>query len=84
MEAQVETLLRLIYDNKLNEDSIVPHINVINYSKGDGYFTPLMNAIYHGKREAALTLLNNQADPAIRVVSICQYISSLYTHERKK
>ncbi len=70
MEAQVDTLLRLIYENKLSDDNIVPHLNVINYLKGDCHFTPLMNAVYHGKREAALVLLKNKADPAIPIVSI--------------
>ena len=70
MEAQVDTLLQLICQNKLSDDNIVPHLNVINYSKGDGFFTPLMNAIYHDKREAALVLLKKKADPAIRIVSI--------------
>ncbi len=65
---QAETLLRLIYKNELSDKNIVPHLNVINYSN-DCNFTPLMNAIYYGKREAALLLLKNKADPAIQVVS---------------
>ncbi len=63
-----EDLLQLIYDDKLtleNGHALQVHINYQKESKG--YFTPLMNAIYHNTLSAIRTLLILGADPTIRV-----------------
>ncbi len=63
-----EPLLKLIYNDRLSDDTIGPHMSYINYSRGPGYLTPLMNAIYNKSQSAALVLLKHNADPTIRIV----------------
>ena len=64
---QPEDLLKLIYEDKLTKEKMELYKHFVNYSKGDGYFTPLMVAIHNKKKYAMQILITAGADPSLKI-----------------
>jgi hypothetical protein len=66
-EGTPEHLLQLIYEDKLTDENVKMYLRHIDYSRdpNQGYLTPLMNAIHHGRKRAIAVLLKARANPTI-------------------
>ncbi len=91
LQKKANDLKDAIYVNKLSEETIKQYKSVINYQRGDGFFTPLLTAIYliirdpewdenyiPKKIEIIKLLLRHGANPSMKLVVNTLCVKALY------